>query len=154
MAAEPGARRIGELLARYIAPLLLILVAISQIYLASVRELLTPARGGGFGLFSTVDKLAHRQLRMFWIGPSGSAKVALPGQEPIVKQIRSAAALPTEARLRQIAELVDERGRRVEVQGDPPFPSSRIEVWKRAFDQESLQASRVKVNELVVERAK
>ena len=150
--AGSHAGRIQPLLAGYLAPALLVLVACSQIYLAHVRELLSPARGGGFGLFSTVDKLGHRQLRMFVSGPSGSAKVALPARPVIAKRIRNTASLPTEASLRTVAELMEELGRTVEVEGEPPFPLARVEVWKRAFDQDSLRASRELVAELVVQR--
>ncbi len=66
MARERNAADVDEWLARYLPPILLVLVAATQIYLADVRDLLTPARGGGFGLFSTVDKLRHRHLRVSW----------------------------------------------------------------------------------------
>lgn len=152
--AEAGTRRrfIGELLARFVPPTLLVLVAISQLYWTEGRGLLTPARGGGFGLFSTVDKLAHRQVRMFWVGPQGSAQVGLPGGSDNLKRMKIAASLPTESKLRGIVERMEQQGRAVQVDGEPPFPRARVEVWKRAFDQDSLQASRVKVTELVVER--
>ena len=44
--------------------LLIIVVALCQVRLAYFGELLTPAKGGGFGLFSTVDKLKNREFRV------------------------------------------------------------------------------------------
>lgn len=153
MAASSNRRGfVAELVARFLPPTLLVLVAISQLYWTEGRGLLTPARGGGFGLFSTVDKLAHRQVRMFWVGPEGTVHVGLPGTPENLKRLKMAASLPTESKLRGIVALMAQQGRAVEVDGEGPFPTARVEVWKRAFDQDTLQASRVLVTELQVER--
>lgn len=132
--------------ARYLPALLLVIVACTQIHLASVRELLTPARGAGFGLFSTVDKLADRHLRIYWTDPSGDALASLPADPAIRRHIRMAASMPSEARLRALAALA------VRTPEQALRTTLRVEVWKRAFDQDRLEARRVKIRELRVER--
>ena len=44
-------RSFRNVVTRYLPSILLVAVALLQIYLAAVRQILTPAKGGGFGLF-------------------------------------------------------------------------------------------------------
>lgn len=48
-----------RLLRRWLVPTLLIVVALRQIFLAHTADLL-PARGGGFGMFSSTDSFSNR----------------------------------------------------------------------------------------------
>ena len=58
---EPGPRRLRVIAA--IVPCVLALVALTQIVTASTTEL-SPWRGAGFGMFSTIDAPSHRVLRI------------------------------------------------------------------------------------------
>ncbi len=131
------------------APIILaILVALSQIYLARFQGL-TPAKGGGFGLFSTVDKLANRNLRAYLITEDREIPFAIaqsvPVSQPLRKPIYRAASLPSDRHLRVIIDDLLTKPYEVPIKG------IRVEVWKRSFDAESLMALRVKVKEMTVD---
>jgi hypothetical protein len=135
---------VHHLLARFAPAILLIAVAALQIYLAHVRGILTPAKGGGFGLFSTVDKLETRNLRISVIGATGEEPIGLDGLWGALPRVLS---LPTDAALRGIARTILTRA-----QGRPVV-AVRVEVWKRDFDSASGVARRIKLRELTVPKA-
>lgn len=116
-------------------------MALLQIYLAHVRQILTPPKGGGFGLFSTVDRLETRVVRAYVIGEGWERPVAL---EASSESLPGTLSLPTEAALRSIARPLLTRSY--------PWPivGVRVEVWKRDFDSASLRARRVKLRELTL----
>lgn len=60
-----------------IAPGLLVLVACVQMALVRTHDL-TPWKGGGFGMFSTLDSPVTRALRVVLLTEEGEAVVALP----------------------------------------------------------------------------
>jgi hypothetical protein len=153
--ARKNTAALSEWMARYLAPLIALSVALSQLYLAAALEILTPARGGGFGLFSTVDRLRTRQVQMYWVRESGDLRIALPTTDEIVKQIKHTASLPTESKMRELAHTAQRFGRPIQTSRWAPtseIQKVRIEVWKRAFDQERLEVSQVKLRELTVGR--
>jgi hypothetical protein len=82
---------------------------------------LHPWLGGGFGLFSTVDE---RRLVAVAVGAQGEERLALP--EAFDDAAERAEALPSEARLRAIAEGLA---------ADPPpvARAVRVEVWETRF---------------------
>jgi hypothetical protein len=82
---------------------------------------LHPWLGGGFGMFSTVDE---RRLVAVAVGAQGEERIELPAA--LGDAAERAEALPTEARLRAIAE---------ELAADPPpvARALRIEVWETRF---------------------
>ncbi len=83
-----------------VAPALLSLVALGQIALTRV-EGLTPWKGGGFGMFSTIDSTSARLLRLELRTDQGLVSVALP---PAVRQPASELrAMPSQARLEALA---------------------------------------------------
>lgn len=61
----------------WFSPLLLCVVASLQIYLAKTKSL-SPWKGGGFGMFSTVDSPDARFLRIYLINGSEETPVLLP----------------------------------------------------------------------------
>jgi hypothetical protein len=131
-----------EQAASYLPALLLILVALSQVQTAWFGDLLTPAKGGGFGLFSTVDKLANRDVRLFVIEASGRELIWAPAELRAARHrrvIHRATSYPTPGNLRVVARraaaLVDE----------PSIVALRLEVWKKSFDAQSLEVRRIKV---------
>lgn len=95
-------RSIGAL----VPPLVLVVVAAAQVF-AARTSLLTPWKGGGFGMFSTVDAPHARFVRLVLETPDGERRVALPAtwrDEAAVLR-----ASPTQARVEALASaLVNE----------------------------------------------
>lgn len=83
-----------------LAPAVLTAVALAQITLTQVEEL-TPWKGGGFGMFSTIDSPSARVLRLELHTESGVVPVEIP---PSAKRAaEEARAMPTQARLEALA---------------------------------------------------
>jgi hypothetical protein len=82
---------------------------------------LHPWLGGGFGMFSTVDE---RRLVAVSVGAQGEERIELP--RALEDAAERAEALPTDARLRAIAEALA---------ADPPpvARAVRVEVWETSF---------------------
>ena len=137
-------RSAHDLLARSLPAALLIAVAVVQIDLAYVRQLLTPAKGGGFGLFSTIDKLETRSLRAYAIGETREQPITL---EALRSELPRARSLPSDAALDTIARTLLARSH------PRPIVAVRVEVWKPDFDPASGRVRRVKVRELTLEKA-
>ncbi|MFT5433842.1 MAG: hypothetical protein ACI9OJ_004550 [Myxococcota bacterium] len=95
-------RRIRPLLKspRWLAPGALVIVAVVQMLMARQVEL-NPWTGGGFGMFSTVDHLQTRQLRVF--APDGRT-IEVP--DDLFGRAAAVRAFPTPSRMRAFADLV------------------------------------------------
>jgi hypothetical protein len=114
-----------------IAPLLLLALALAQIggWLAFD---LSPWKGGGFGMFSSNDHGAFRQVRVFEQGEAGERRVAVPSElDRLRRHVRE---IPREANLRQFGLAL-----RREVPGLGPL---RIEVLRTEFAPDDLEPSR------------
>lgn len=96
---RPGARAL-RLAARYGAPALLAAVAVVQGWQAQRLDL-SPWKGAGFGMFSTVDAPKARFLRIHLETPDGEVPVPLPAS--LARPIREVQTLPTERRLHRLA---------------------------------------------------
>jgi hypothetical protein len=83
-----------------VPPLLLISVATAQLITART-SLLTPWKGGGFGMFSTVDAPHTRFLRIALETPDGDRRVSLP--ESWREEAAVLRAAPTQARVEALA---------------------------------------------------
>lgn len=84
-----------------IAPILLAAVGLVQLHAARTTWL-TPWKGGGFGMFSTVDSPSARFLRIALQTDSGTIRVGIPaGLQRDVSRLREA---PDESGLRAFAE--------------------------------------------------
>lgn len=70
-------RRFPRWLSVYLAPALLVVVACVQLTLVRTHDLI-PWKGGGFGMFSTLDRPGARILRVWLITPEGEALVVSP----------------------------------------------------------------------------
>lgn len=126
--------------------LLLILVGLSQHLIVHLGGLLTPAKGGGFGMFSTFDKLNNRHFYAYILHDGVQSRLVLQGSDPIAEELKAAKALPTDRRLRSVAQkLVDEID-------EMPIDGVRVEVWKRTFDTGTGWVRRVKVREVTVRK--
>jgi hypothetical protein len=126
-------------------------VGMSQIYLAH-RANLTPAKGGGFGLFSTFDKLENRNFRAYLITPKQEIPFViprnLPADEPLRKPIQRSASLPIDRHLRVIVDDLLSKPYQQAGKSSVDVKGVRVEVWKMAFEPATLKASRVKIAEL------
>jgi hypothetical protein len=119
---------------RFIPPVLLCAVAIAQIALAHTVAL-TPWKGGGFGMFSTLDHSGYRGIDVIVEGPDRSAQLTIP--ESLEVAAARAAACPTNRLLRRLAEGVVARERRYE----RSVTRVRLTMWRAEFDPATLRAS-------------
>ncbi len=113
-------------------PLLLIAVALHQLWLAERFEL-SPWCGGGFGMFSTTDGWGTRHLHAVALSPAFRTSLAIPPE--LDEDVRRALALPTEQRLRALARaLADHAPHDIE-----PPETIHIDVFARRHDPETLR---------------
>jgi hypothetical protein len=119
---------------RLLPPLLLTVVALLQIVLARTADL-TAWKGGGFGMFSTLDHGAYRGVDIVVDGPERSESLEIPPSLEIAAA--RAAAFPVDWLMRDLAERVVARERRYE------RAVSRVTVtaWRADFDRAALRAS-------------
>jgi hypothetical protein len=85
------------------APVLLTVVALIQMYEAREHDL-SPWKGGGFGMFSTVDSPAVRFFRIFLISGTQHVPVSIPDR--LRSEARAVRTLPTPSRLNGLAEQI------------------------------------------------
>ncbi len=82
-------------------PALLLVIAALQFYLVGDQNL-SPWKGGGFGMFSTVDSPSARLLRSYLLTPEGEVQVQVPPHlDRLSEQARS---MPTKEHIRALAE--------------------------------------------------
>lgn len=131
-----------------IAPILLAAIALIQLAIANVHEL-TPWKGGGFGMFSTVDSPELRFLRVRLITSSGAVPARIPQiASRIAQQMRSS---PSRSRLERLASMLA-AGRWIATPGprglefkmlapnEPTillpasFSAVRVEFWRGGFE--------------------
>ncbi len=122
---------------------LLVVVAATQMYLSASQNLLTPSKGGGFGMFATVDKLKTRLLRVFVIDSAGRSRPVRLDSRVWKQTLRHVRALPTQQQLRRIARHV--------AKAHPHAHTVWVSVWKRGFDAASRQTELRAVQELLWE---
>ena len=122
------------MLAKWLPPAVLVAVAIVQIGLAQTVDL-TAWKGGGFGMFSTLDHGAYRGVDIVVEAPDRSESLAIPPS--LETAAARAAACPTDGLLRGLAEGVAAREQRYQ------RAVSRVTVtaWRTDFDRRTLQAS-------------
>ena len=88
------------LLIRYAAPALLVVVALIEITVAHTTEL-TPWKGGGFGMFSTVDDPDARWVRCFVVANGHAVPVSIPSD--VERDVQVLQAMPSHPRLMRLA---------------------------------------------------
>jgi hypothetical protein len=114
--------------------LILTVVALSQIGLARTVSL-TPWKGGGFGMFSTLDHGAFRGVDVVVEAPDRSEAQEVP---PSLEEIAArAATCPSEWLLRRLAEGVVARERRYQ----RPVTRVTLTVWRTDFNSATLHAT-------------
>jgi hypothetical protein len=110
---------------------LLALVAGAQILLTHLTPL-SPWKGGGFGMFATLDGRPFRYVRMFVRAPERSEELAVP---PSLEELAaSAEILPTDDRLERLARGVVAREHR----RGRPAEEVQLDVWRVEFAPHSL----------------
>jgi hypothetical protein len=121
-------------LSKWLPPAVLVAVAIVQIGLAQTVDL-TAWKGGGFGMFSTLDHGAYRGVDIVVDAPDRSESLAIPPS--LDTAAARAAACPTDGLLRALAEGVAAREQRYQ------RAVSRVTVTARRtdFDRATLRAS-------------
>jgi hypothetical protein len=85
----------------FIPPLVLVVVALHQIYLSKF-ELLSPWKGGGFGMFSSTELGIARYTRVFLSAPDRSEELQIP--ESLLETAQKAATFPSTSLLQRFAE--------------------------------------------------
>lgn len=93
----------------WIVPVILILVAVNQIHWAHTRDL-TPWKGGGFGMFASVDLLTYRPLQGEFVTDAGLIPIDIhdfgDASRRSSKLYTNTRGLPDDRRLTQFAELM------------------------------------------------
>jgi hypothetical protein len=134
--------RLGFSLVPFVPAVLLICVATAQMTLAR-HALLSPWKGGGFGMFASIDGLPFRQVRVFVEAPNRSEEIALP--ESLEVAGAKAATWPHASALERLGRAViareHSRGRAAD--------SVRVEVW-RAGISPSLESTWLKLSEVTI----
>jgi hypothetical protein len=114
--------------------LLLILVPACQIVLTRTAAL-TPWKGGGFGMFSTLDHGAYRGITIVVDAPDRSETLDIP---PSLGELAArAAACPAAWLMRSLADGVAARERRHGRQ----VTRITLTAWRSDFDRTSLRAT-------------
>ncbi len=126
---------------------LLILVALSQIYITQTNGLLTPAKGGGFGMFSTVDKLNNRVVIVSGVFDKREVKIKVNTNDPFFKKFlekewQKARAYPSNSNLRELGKTLG----KLKLSKTPDY--IKIQVKKCVFDNQTASIAYETVNEL------
>ena len=86
-------------------PLLLCAVAATQLYLVNTHDL-SRWKGGGFGMFTTVDSPSSRFLRVYLDTPDGEVPVLIPPD--LRKLAQKTRVLPSDARMTELMDALRE----------------------------------------------
>jgi hypothetical protein len=119
---------------RLLPPLLLVVVAVVQIVLAQTGDL-TPWKGGGFGMFATLDHGAYRNVDIVVAAPDRSEGLEIP--ESLETAVARAAAFPADWLMRALAEGVAAREKR----HHRAVSRVTMTVWGTVFDPVTLRPS-------------
>jgi hypothetical protein len=121
----------------FIAPALLLALGLAQIAGWLAFDL-SPWKGGGFGMFSTNDHGAFRQVHVFERGEAGEQRVALPSElDRLRRHVRE---VPREANLRRLGIALR--------RAVPELGPLRIEVVRTEFAPTDLEPHRVPLAQL------
>jgi len=99
----PSTGRSRDTLLLLAVPALLCAVAAAQLYLVEHRSL-SRWKGGGFGMFSTVDSPSARFLRVYLMSDSGEVPVLIPSEvRELSQKVR---VMPSKQRLEELADTL------------------------------------------------
>ena len=119
---------------KWLPPVLLVVVAVLQVGLAPTVDL-TAWKGGGFGMFSTLDHGAYRGVDIVVDAPDRSESLEIPPS--LETAAARAAACPTDGLLRALAEGVAAREQRYQ----RAVTRVTVTAWRTDFDRGTLQPS-------------
>jgi hypothetical protein len=108
---------------------LLLTVASAQMLLARTSDL-SPWKGGGFGMFASVDGQPFRWARIYVFAAERSEEIAIPPS--LDDQVRRVATWPRQTALEALARSVIAREQRQQ----RPVESVRIEIWRADISPE------------------
>ena len=104
-------------------------VAIMQLVLAATTNI-SPWKGGGFGLFSTLDGKLERRVRIFVESPGRSEELEIaPSQKILAERAR---LFPSDSMLLSLAQAVS----RHETEFGRPIDAVTVEVRRTEFSSE------------------
>lgn len=122
--------------------LLLCLIAATQMVLAPTTNL-SPWKGGGFGMFASVDGTPFRWVRLYVYAAERSEEIALPAS--LEDSAQRVAVWPHRRALERLARAVAAREQR----RGRPVERVRVEVW-RADVSPTLDVSGRLVSDLTI----
>jgi hypothetical protein len=124
----------------------LVAVATVQIALARLGPL-SPWKGGGFGMFASLDGGSFRTLRVFVEAPERSEEILLP---PSLRRLGAEVeAFPSDGMVARLADAVADREREAE----RSVLRVRVDVWRTEYAPRSLEPSRRLLREHAMEVA-
>ena len=126
----------------FIPAVILVIVAVHQIYLAKTVKL-SPWKGGGFGMFSSTEYGSSRYVRVFVTAPGRDEELAIP--ESLLDATQRAAVLPNDELLTRLAEGFALRESRKE----RAVSQIRIEVWRTEFSTTNLNPQSRKIRDYI-----
>ena len=110
---------------------LLVVVACGQLWLARTARL-SPWKGGGFGMFASLDARPFRHVRIFVQAPQRAEELEVPPS--LEALVASVEILPDARQFERLARGVVARERRRE----RPVADVRLELWRVDFAPGSL----------------
>jgi hypothetical protein len=119
---------------RLLPPALLVVVGLAQVASTALVHL-TPWKGGGFGMFSTLDHGAFRGVDIVIEAPDRSEALEIPAS--LAETAARAAACPADWLLRRLARAVVARERR----HGRDVSLVKLTVWATHFNPVTLAAS-------------
>lgn len=132
---EPDARPRAVPFGSRLPALLLVGVALSQLWLAHSQQL-SPWCGGGFGMFSSTDAWARRHLHALELSPGALRELEVPAS--LREPLRQTLSLPSDARLRAFA-----RELAATLPPDADADALELTVYATRFDPRTLAPSGV-----------
>ena len=143
---------ISDRIAIWAIPVLLVTVAVVHFVLVQTTNL-TQWKGGGFGMFSTLDSASNRWVRVYARGPDGrESPLKIPEELRLLK--RRVQSQPLQGRAIRLGRKLIERdwnttspsGHRRTVK----LQSVRIEVWTGRYSSEGPRTDAEKLFEVTV----
>ena len=136
--------RVSARCAEALPAVLLGIIACGQLVLVRTANL-TPWKGGGFGMFSTLDHGAFRRISVVVDAPERSETIEIP--ESLQETAGRAVNCPADWLLRRLAAEVAARERR----HDRPVGRVTIQVWKTEFDRATLHTQELPLRKVSFE---
>jgi hypothetical protein len=149
----------------YLPPIVLTIIATTQLFL-SKQSTLVPWKGGGFGMFSSIDIEGYRIARAYLtLENRQEYPVQLASSDEFELSVPRATAFPTEPRLNALADQILRMNWRLNAGERVVSPSPRgsqepklrgaairLEILRITYERESRRIRRVLLAEVIRER--